>query len=96
MRGSDKDSPWVAAFRAASRAGWEHYLQDPAPANAEISKINPDMPPDRIGCVTEAQRAYVTGADGLGSMTAARWGATAERLNASGQKVDATGAWIPG
>ena len=95
VRGADKDAPWVAAFRDASKAGWAHYLEDPAPANAEISRINPDMPPDRIGCVTEAQRTYVTGTDGLGVMTAARWTALAEELNATGQKVDATGAWVP-
>lgn len=94
VRGADTAAPWVAAFTAASKAGWEHYLVDPAAANAEIAKLNPDMAGERAACVTERQKPFVTGADGLGVMTAARWGEVAAALEGVGQKTKLDGAWL--
>jgi len=94
VRGADKDAAWTREFVEATRKGWEAYLADPARANAAIAAQNPEMKPDRLDCIVAAQKGYVTGVDGLGVMTAARWTALATSMNASGQKVDATGAWV--
>lgn len=93
VRGADAKESWVTAFKTATAVGWAHYLQDPTEANAAISKLNPEMAGDRITCVTEAQKAYVTGVDGLGVMTDARWKAIADALGSVGQPVDPAGAW---
>ena len=85
----------MTAFREASKAGWERYLQDPTAANAEISKLNPEMSGTKLACVTERQKPYVTGTDGLGVMTEARWKAMADALGSVGQTVDPAGAWRP-
>lgn len=94
VRGKDQGASWVAAFRAATKAGWEHYLQDPGAANARITALNRDMPADRIGCVTERQKSYVTGEDGVGAMTEARWTAIAASMGEIGMVVDPRGAWV--
>ncbi len=94
VRGADKDAPWVRAFHDASLAGWKAYLADPTRGNAEIARLNPNLPMDRMGCIVARQRPFVEGADGLGEMTAARWEATAAALRSVGQPADATGAWI--
>ncbi len=93
VRGADKELPWVADFIGASRLGWESYLKDPAKANAEIAKINPDMTEIRMRCIAEAQRPFVIGTDGLGVMTEARWAATATTLVSVGQDVKPDGAF---
>jgi NitT/TauT family transport system substrate-binding protein len=94
VRGADASAPWVKAFRDASLAGWNAYVADPARANAEIAKLNPNLPADRMGCIVERQKPFVGGTDGVGAMTAARWEETAAALRSVGQTVDATGAWI--
>lgn len=95
VRTADADAPWAVAFRQASLAGWEHYLQDPTAANAIISGLNPDMGAERIACVTERQGPFVRGTDGVGKMSAERWTAIAAAMTSAGQPVDATGAWKP-
>lgn len=94
VRGADKDAEWTKAFVTATKKGWEAYLADPSKANAVIAAQNPEMKPDRLDCIVAAQKGYVTGTDGLGAMTEARWTAIAAAMNRAGQKVDATGAWI--
>jgi NitT/TauT family transport system substrate-binding protein len=94
---ADPAPDWTAAFVAATRAGWEAYLADPSRANAEIARLNPQMEPGLLGCVTEAQRPFVVGTDGLGAMTEARWNATNEALVGLGllpAGSTAAGAWI--
>lgn len=95
VRSADKDAPWVAAFREATRKGWEGYLQDPTTGNAAISAVNPEMKLDRLTCIVGRQRPFVTGTDGLGAMTEARWTEIAAALTSAGQSVDPKGAWIP-
>lgn len=95
VRGADAEQAWVASFREATKAGWEGYLKDPTRANTEIAKLNPDMPMERMGCVVERQKPFVTGTDGLGAMTQARWDAAAAGLTSVGLTVDAKGAWKP-
>jgi NitT/TauT family transport system substrate-binding protein len=93
VRGEEKAAPWARAFREATIAGWRHYLEDPSAANAEIARLNPDMAGERLACVTERQKPFVTGRDGVGAMTAERWSEVATALTSVGQPVDATGAW---
>jgi NitT/TauT family transport system substrate-binding protein len=94
VRGADKDSAWVEAFHDASLQGWKSYLADPTRGNAEIGRLNPNLPMDRMGCIVARQKPFVEGTDGVGAMTAARWEQTAAALNSVGQKVDAAGAWV--
>jgi NitT/TauT family transport system substrate-binding protein len=93
VRSADVGADWVRAFRDASLAGWKAYLADPARANAEIARLNPNMAPTTLDCVTKRQAPYVTGTDGLGVMTQARWDAVAAALTKVGQPVSSAGAW---
>ncbi len=95
VRGADRSADWVKAFTAASRTGWERYLADPAPANKVIAIQNPEMTPERLTCIVARQRPYVAGTDGVGVMTEARWTEIAAALVSIGEKVEATGAWVP-
>lgn len=94
VRGGEKGEPWVQAFHDASLEGWRAYLADPTRANAEIARLNPNLPVDRMGCITERQRPFVVGTDGLGAMTAGRWEEAASALRSAGRHVEAPGAWV--
>jgi NitT/TauT family transport system substrate-binding protein len=67
----------VRQFVAASRAGWQSYLSDPAPANAVMAKLNTTMSPETFAAAAQAQVPHVVTEDtntrGLGTMTRARW-----------------------
>lgn len=95
VAGKEADQPWVTAFYEASRKGWQAYLADPNAANAVIAAQNPEMKGERLTCIIQRQTPFVTGTDGLGVMTEARWQAIAAAMNGVGQKVDAAGAWRP-
>lgn len=93
---SDPPPDWTGAFVAATARAWGAYLADPSRANAEIAKLNPQMTPELLPCVTEAQRPFVTGTDGLGAMTEARWSELNQSLISLGllpEGSTATGAW---
>jgi NitT/TauT family transport system substrate-binding protein len=90
---SAANDPWVKAFADASLAGWKGYLADPARADAEISKINPNMPAAQMDCIVGRQKEYISGKDGVGVMTQARWDEMALALKSVGQDADPTGAW---
>jgi len=81
---SDPLPPWAADFVAATQTAWAAYLEAPARANAEITGLNDQMKPGLMDCITEAQRPFVVGDDGLGAMTAARWSAMARALGELG------------
>jgi NitT/TauT family transport system substrate-binding protein len=74
-------------FVRASLRGWREYLNDPAPAHALISKLNPAVTPDWIQFSWQALRdgRFVTGVDSnggqLGNMTAERWATMYEQLS---------------
>lgn len=92
----DPPPDWASAFIHATNAAWTLYLQDPSKANAEIARNNPQMTPELLPCVTDAQRPFVTGGDGLGAMTEARWNALASSLVTLGllpEGSTAQGAW---
>jgi NitT/TauT family transport system substrate-binding protein len=95
---TDPPPPWTEALVEATRAGWEAYMASPAQANAAIAKLNDQLEPSLLSCITDAQRPFVTGSAGVaaGSMTAARWDATAAalvELELLPAGSAATGAW---
>lgn len=95
---ADPPPPWADDFIAATLDGWRAYLQSPDRANAEIARLNPDLPAAVLGCVTEAQRPYVRGTGGLGALTAARMAEIGAALQAQGllpAGTDAASAILP-
>ncbi len=93
VRAADVDQRWVRDFRDASMEGWKSYLADPSVANAEIIKLNPNMSASFMDCVVERQKPFVTGTDGLGVMTEARWKEIADALASTGSEIKLDGAW---
>lgn len=94
VAGTETSAPWVKSFVEATAAGWTHYLADPAVANAEIGRLNPEMTPDRLACVTARQAPFVRGSAGVGRLEAARFVELAAAMGSVGQTVSAEGACI--
>lgn len=69
----------VAGLVAALRGGWRAYLDNPAPANAVMGKLNTSMDAATFTAAAEAQKPLVESAD-LGHMTAERWTTLIEQL----------------
>jgi NitT/TauT family transport system substrate-binding protein len=89
-------------FVLASAEGWRSYLANPAPGNALIKKANPEMSDDLLAYGHAKMKAYAivagedTKANGLLTMTDARWRATIEFLRAAAlakPDVDYRQAW---
>lgn len=79
------DGARVARFVAALREGWRSYLTDPAPANARMGALNPEMDAEAFRLAAEAQQPLIEVAGGaVGSMSATRWAELAEQLKALG------------
>jgi NitT/TauT family transport system substrate-binding protein len=93
VRTDDVDAPWVRAFRDATAAGWNAYLENPAPANALLLAANPQLTPTLLDCIVQKQAPYVKGTNGVGAMTAQRWDELAAALRSVGQEVKVEGAW---
>ncbi len=74
----------VKKFVTASREGWQKYLDDPAPANAVMAKLNTSMDLATFNEAAEAQKPLIvsedTKAKGLGVMTKERWATVADQL----------------
>lgn len=76
----------VQKFVRASLRGWRDYLNDPAPAHAVISKLNPALTPDWMQFSWQALREghFVTGDDAsgarIGQMDPQRWQAMYDQL----------------
>lgn len=70
-----EDRDGVAAFVAGLREGWRAYLADPAPANAVMGGLNPEMDAETFGLAAVAQAPLVatTTPEALGTMTLERW-----------------------
>jgi NitT/TauT family transport system substrate-binding protein len=92
----------LARFVRASAEGWKSYLANPAPGNALIKKDNPQMSDELLafGWRKMKEHAIVEGdearAQGLLTMTEARWMRTIEFLRAAGlakPNVDYAKAW---
>jgi NitT/TauT family transport system substrate-binding protein len=76
----------VGGFVRASIRGWRDYLNDPAPANAAIAKLNPALNPLWMRFTWQALRDghFVTGSSAggaqIGQMDPARWQTMYEQL----------------
>lgn len=74
----------VRSFVQAVREGWRTYLDNPAPANAVMAKLNTTMDAETFAGVAEAQKHLVetqeTRAKGLGTMSRERWEALGQQL----------------
>lgn len=74
----------VKRFVAASREGWQKYLDDPAPANTVMAKLNTAMDAQTFAEAAEAQKPLIvtaeTKAKGLGTMTKERWETLAKQM----------------
>lgn len=74
----------VKRLVAALAEGWRAYLDDPAPTNAVMAKLNPgmDLATMGAGAVTQAPliETAATREAGLGSMSLERWSVLARQL----------------
>lgn len=72
-----KNPQTAKSMVAAFRAGWRSYLDNPAPADQIMNKLNPSMSLAGFAETAEAQKPLVeddeTRRNGLGSMTRERW-----------------------
>ncbi len=96
MAVADPIPDWTADFVQATANAWKAYLRSPDHSNTEIIAQNDQLNVGLIGCITELQRPYITGDDGLGAMTKERWENTAANLGKLGllpEGVRAEGAW---
>ena len=80
-----KDQPErVKAFVEAVREGWRAYLDNPAPANAVMGKLNTTLDAETCPAAAEAQRPLIetdeTRARGLGTMNRQRWETLGQQL----------------
>ena len=78
----------LRAFIRASVQGWRDYMRDPAPGNALIKAANPKMSDAQIAFgIAKMRELGVLDGGGkvpVGSMTEARWKATADYMVANG------------
>ena len=76
----------VSKFVRASLRGWQEYLNDPGPAHAAVSKLNPALNPQWMQFTWQALRDghFVAGDDArgaqLGQMDPARWATMYKQL----------------
>jgi NitT/TauT family transport system substrate-binding protein len=91
----------IDAAVAALRAGWRGYLDDPAPANAIMAKLNTEMDAETFRLGAEAQQPLIetafTKQHGLGAMELARWATLAKQLRELGlldRDVDAASCFF--
>ncbi|MFO0756077.1 MAG: ABC transporter substrate-binding protein [Byssovorax sp.] len=74
----------VKAMIAAVREGWRAYLDDPAPTNAVMAKLNPAMDLETFAAAAEAQKPLIETAEtkqkGLGTMSRERWDLLSKQL----------------
>lgn len=78
----------VGAAVAALRAGWRSYLDDPAPANEIMGKLNTEMDAETFRLGAEAQEPLIEDAfakaHGIGAMSLERWATLAKQLRELG------------
>jgi NitT/TauT family transport system substrate-binding protein len=87
---AEKHPEVVTRFVRASIRGWQDYLQDPAPTNAYLLKLNPALNPAQEAYTAQALRDgnFITGSGPAGPqtgrMTARRWQTSYEQLKSLG------------
>lgn len=81
---AQKNPELVRKFVLATRAGWRSYLDDPAPTNAVLGKLNKTMDAGTFAAIAAAQKPFIetpeTKTLGLGGMTTERWKALSQTL----------------
>jgi len=70
---------WAGDFVAATQQAWQAYLKDPTRADAEIARLNDQLDPSLLQCISTKQAPFLTGDKGLGHLDKARW----DTLNAT-------------
>jgi NitT/TauT family transport system substrate-binding protein len=86
----EKHPDVITRFVRASIRGWQDYLQDPAPTNAYLLKLNPALNPAQEAYTAQALRDgnFITGTGPAGPqtghMTARRWQTSYEQLKSLG------------
>lgn len=80
-----RDKPDVVrAFLRATREGWRSYLDNPAPSNSVMAKLNTSMDADTFIAAAAAQKPLIendeTRAKGLGTMSRERWETLGKQL----------------
>ncbi len=74
----------VKGFVAAVREGWRTYLDNPAPANGVMAKLNTTMDAETFAAAAQAQKPLIeteeTRARGLGTMSRERWETLGQQL----------------
>jgi NitT/TauT family transport system substrate-binding protein len=80
-----RDRAQTARFVEALREGWLGYLADPAPANALMARLNPEMDGEAFALAAAAQKELIAVEGGhVGRMTKERWGKLAAQLQELG------------
>jgi len=78
----------VAKMVRACRRGWQRYAEDPAPANAQLAKVNKLISLDVVTKMSAALKPLVLadlkGLDEVGRMTPERWSDLLGQLESSG------------
>lgn len=80
----------VQKFVRASIRGWQEYLRNPQPVNAQLLRLNPALNAAQVAYSVEALRqgGFIDGGDATGSrvgrMTADRWESAFEQLKSLG------------
>jgi len=93
---TDPPPSWAEAFVEATDQAWRAYMADPEQANHLISQLNRELSDSMLACITEAQRPFIEGSDGIGTMTYGRWQELATTLVDLGllpPGSSALGAW---
>lgn len=91
----------VQAMVAASRRGWQHYLERPDETNEYIHGLNPEMSLDALAYGVDSLRPLVLDTvakkEGIGHMTLERWQTLAKQLEELGiaEPVDASQVFTP-
>ena len=83
-----KDQDMVKRMVAATREGWQQYLQHPAEVNARMHQLNPSMDEKTFLSSAIAQRPLIetpeTKIHGLGFMSRNRWSELVHQLKSLG------------
>jgi NitT/TauT family transport system substrate-binding protein len=79
----------VRGVVASSARGWSRYVEDPATADAEIHRRNPEIGAEALARGAEALRPLVAdedaARDGVGSMRPERWTTLVDQMRELGQ-----------
>lgn len=78
----EKQPSAIKNIVAATREGWDSYLQNPAPANSIMAKLNPSLDLKTFALSASVQTPFIkpSATARVGSMESGRWQQLAEQL----------------